>query len=86
MVCKRFGAASFLSEIHAKIVIFKKRLSFMLCAKLIYSDPVTYILVLTHLIKYFKCSLYYDTLIIQIDLVVAETHSVNYRAEAQNKG
>ena len=31
------------------------------------------------------CSLYYDTLIIQIDVVVAEMHFVNYPAESLRK-
>ena len=39
---------------------------------LLYSDPVTDIHILTHLDKYLKCSLYYDTLIFQVALVVAE--------------
>ena len=42
----------------------------MLCTNIIYSDPVTYL----HLhigTDFFECSLYYDDLIIQIDLVVA---------------
>lgn len=50
----------------------------MLCANLIYFDPVTFILILTHMTKY-------DALIFQIDLIVAEIHSVNYRAETQNR-
>ena len=58
----------------------------MPCANSIYSDPVTYILILMHWNKDFKCSLYFDTLIIQMDLVAAEIHSVNYRAETQNRG
>ena len=44
----------------------------MLYANLIYSDTVTYILILTHLNKYLKCSLYYDTLTIQIELTVVK--------------
>lgn len=39
---------------------------------------MTYLFILTQLNQYFKCSLCYDSLIIQIDLVVAETDSVNY--------
>ena len=46
----------------------------MLCANLIYSAPVTYKVIIKHLNNYFKCVLYYDMLIIQIDLVVAEIH------------
>ena len=52
----------------------------MLFANLIYSDTVTFILILTYLSKYCKRSLYYDTLTIQIDVVVAEIHFVNYQA------
>ena len=50
----------------------------MLCANFIYSHPITYILKILHLNKSYKCSLYYDTRIIQIDLVVAEIHSIYY--------
>lgn len=56
----------------------------MLCANLIYSDQVTHIL--THLNKYFTCTNYDDTLIIRIDLVIADVHSINYQAETQNSG
>ena len=60
--------ASFLWDIRSKIVILfrqKYNSSFMLCANLLCADTVTYIL--THLNKYLKCALDYDTLIIQID-------------------
>ena len=40
----------------------------MSCANSIYLDPVTYILILTQLNKYFKCPLNYDTLITQIEI------------------
>ena len=50
----------------------------MLCANLIYTDPVTFILI--HLNQYFMCSFYYDTLIVQIDLVLKN------QAETQNRG
>lgn len=50
----------------------------MLCANFIHSDPVTYARILIHLNISLKCSIYYDNLIIQIDLVVAEIFSVNY--------
>lgn len=56
----------------------------MLCANFIYFDSATYILILTHLNKYVKCSLYYDNLINQIDLIVAEMSCVNHRAETKN--
>lgn len=46
----------------------------------IYSDTVTYMLILTDLNKYLKCSLYYDSLIIQIDLAVAEIHAVTLKS------
>lgn len=51
MVYWRFGAAaaSSLKEIKFKTVINKKNLSFMLCANLIHSDPVTNTLILTHI-------------------------------------
>lgn len=48
----------------------------MLCANINHSDPVTYILILTHLNKYFQCSLCYVALIIQIDLVVAHRYAL----------
>lgn len=50
-VCKRFGAAatSFFRDIYSRIV--KKKKKTKLCANLIYSVPVTYILNLTHLNK-----------------------------------
>lgn len=50
----------------------------MLCANLNHSDPVTYLPILTHLNKCFQCSLCYEALSIQIDLVVAEMHSAHY--------
>ena len=50
----------------------------MLCSIFIYSDPVTHLLMLTPLQKYPKCCLYYDTKIIQIDLVVAEIYSIQF--------
>lgn len=54
----------------------------MLCTSLIYSDPVPYILTE----QIFQLIPYCDTLIIQMDLAVAEIHSVNYQAETQNRG
>ena len=57
----------------------------MPCVNLIYLDPVTYTLVLTHLKMYLKCFLYYVTLT-KMDLVVAEIQSVNFRAETQTRG
>ena len=48
----------------------------MLCANLVYSNPVTCNKVTYTSEQYLKYSLYYDTLIIQVDLVVAEIHSV----------
>ena len=56
----------------------------MLCANVLYSDPVTYIPIFTHLNKYVKFPLYNDILIIQIALLVAEIRSVYHQAETQN--
>lgn len=52
-VCKRFGAAatSFLRDIYSRIVKKRRKKKTKLCANLIYSVPVTYILNLTHLNK-----------------------------------
>ena len=76
------GSRSLPRDIHSKAVIvfqLKQNHLFMLCANFTHSDPVTYALIMTHLNISFKCSLYYDTLIIQIHLVVAEIVSVNCR-------
>ena len=40
---------------------------------------MTYILLLKYLNTFFRCSLYFDTLIIQIDFVVTEIHSTDTR-------
>ena len=65
MVYLRSGAAA-ASIISSQIFIQDSFIDYI-----IFSDPVIWILKLTHLNKYFKCSLYYDTSIIQVDLVVA---------------
>lgn len=61
-----------------KVLFILANLKFVLCAILIYSSPVMHILIFTHLIKSHKCSLYYDTKSIQIDLVVAEIFHYGY--------
>ena len=64
MVCSRFGAAaaSFLSDMHCKILsfFFSFKLQFMLCANLIYSDPVAYILISENFFQVSPLSQYLD--------------------------
>ena len=50
----------------------------MLRANLIYLDPEWRTLILAHLNKYFKCSLYYDTMVIQIDLLMHLRGIIDY--------
>lgn len=70
------AAASFLRDVYSKIVIFQKKNVHLRCLQTAFSQSQCHkYLYLTHLNKYFKCSLCYDTSIIQIDLVDAETQN-----------
>ena len=82
-VHSRSGAAtaSFLRDIHSKAVIvfqLKQNHLFMLCANFTQTKWSMYLYWHIWTYRSSKCSLYYDTLIIQIDLVVAEIFPVNY--------